>query len=159
MVSDREGRSGVRRRLAAVFAADVAGYSRLVGRDESGTLLALRKARKILDALIEEHSGRVANTAGDSVLAEFPSAIDAVQCASAAQRALLQTEGDRPLSEPLRFRMAVHMAILCPMAGICWVTALMFARGRRNWPNRVGFASRVPFMSRSAKPCRSSFEI
>jgi adenylate cyclase len=112
MALDKEIR--VARRLAAIFAADVAGYSRLVGQDETRTLQALRKAREVLDAMIEERGGRIANTAGDSVLAEFASVIDAGQCAIAAQRELLRTEGERPLPEPLRFRMAVHIGDIVP---------------------------------------------
>ena len=69
------------RRLVAVFAADVEGYSRLMGADEVGTLKGLTERRAILDGIIGEHGGRIANTAGDSVLAEFGSAVDAVQCA------------------------------------------------------------------------------
>src|SRR5262249_51165217 len=65
----------VSRRLVAVFAADVEGYSRLMGADEVGTLKGLTERRAILDRLIGEHSGRIANTAGDSVLAEFGSAV------------------------------------------------------------------------------------
>ena len=75
----------VERRLAAIFAADVAGYSRLMSQDKAGTLRALAGAREIMDGLIAEHGGRIANTAGDSVLAEFPSAVDAVQCAVVVQ--------------------------------------------------------------------------
>jgi len=69
----------VSRRIVAVFAADVEGYSRLMGTDEVGTLKRLTERRAILDRLIGEHRGRIANTAGDSVLAEFGSAVDAVQ--------------------------------------------------------------------------------
>ena len=72
----------VERRLAAIFAADVAGYSRLMGQDEVGTLRTLTACREIMDRLIVEHGGRIANTAGDSVLAEFPSAVDAVRSAT-----------------------------------------------------------------------------
>ena len=79
----------VERRLAAIFAADVAGYSRLVSQDEAGTLRALAAAREVMDGLIADHGGRIANTAGDSVLAEFPSAVDAVQCAVAVQEKLM----------------------------------------------------------------------
>jgi class 3 adenylate cyclase len=64
----------VERRLAATFAADVAGYSRLMSQNEAGTLRALAAAREVMDGVIAEHGGRIANTAGDSVLAEFPSA-------------------------------------------------------------------------------------
>ena len=78
----------VSRRLVAVFAADVEGYSRLMGADEVGTLKGLTERRAILDGLIAEHGGRIANTAGDSVLAEFGSAVDAVECGVTAQAAL-----------------------------------------------------------------------
>ena len=71
----------VERRLAAIFAADVAGYSRLMGQDEVGTLRTLTAHREIMDRLIAEGGGRIANTAGDSVLAEFGSVVDAVRCA------------------------------------------------------------------------------
>src|SRR5215213_4652367 len=91
----------IERRLAAIFAADVAGYSRLVEQDETGTLRTLSTHREIMDRLITEYGGRIANTAGDSVLAEFPSAVDAVQCAVQAQNALADldpgTDPDRAL--------------------------------------------------------------
>src|SRR3954454_14451317 len=80
----------VTRKLVAVFAADVEGYSRLMGTDEVGTLNGLTERRAILDRFIGEHRGRIANTAGDSVLAEFGSAVSAVQCAVEAQTALAE---------------------------------------------------------------------
>src|SRR4051812_14075328 len=82
----------VTRKLVAVFAADVEGYSRLMGADEVGTLKGLTERRAILDKLIGEHRGRIANTAGDSVLAEFGSAVEAVKCAVDEQTALTETE-------------------------------------------------------------------
>src|ERR671913_2107816 len=78
----------IERKLAAIFAADVAEYSRLMGQDEVGTLRTLAAHRQIMDRLIGEHRGRIANTAGDSVLAEFPSVVNAVQCAVEVQQAL-----------------------------------------------------------------------
>ena len=78
----------IERKLAAIFAADVAGYSRLMGQDEVGTLRTLAAHREIMDRLIGEQRGRIANTAGDSVLAEFPSVVDAVQCAVEIQKAI-----------------------------------------------------------------------
>ena len=71
----------VERKLSAIFAADVAGYSRLVGQDEAATLARLKACRAIVDQLIADHRGRIFNTAGDSVVADFASAVDAVQCA------------------------------------------------------------------------------
>jgi class 3 adenylate cyclase len=70
----------VERKLAAIFAADIAGYSRLMARDEVGTLARLKACRVIIDELIASHRGRIFNTAGDSVVADFASAVDAVQC-------------------------------------------------------------------------------
>ena len=99
----------VDRRLAAIFAADIAGYSRLVSQDEAGTLRALSAAREIMDRLIQEHGGRIANTAGDSVLAEFPSAVDAVQCAVAVQEKLAEGSTGEPEDRRLQFRIGVHV--------------------------------------------------
>jgi TolB-like protein/class 3 adenylate cyclase len=99
----------VERRLAAIFAADVAGYSRLMSQDEVGTLRALTAAREILDGSIGEHGGRIANTPGDSVLAEFPSAVDAVQCAVAVQERLGQVAADAPEDRRLHFRIGIHL--------------------------------------------------
>ena len=82
------------RRLVAIFAADVEGYSRLMGANEVETFQALTQRRTILDGLIASHRGRIANTAGDSVLAEFGSAVDAVQCAAEAQAALAGANAD-----------------------------------------------------------------
>src|SRR5207245_11338909 len=78
----------VERKLAAIFAADVADYSRLMGRDDVGTWRTLQAYRTILDRLITAHRGRIFNTAGDSVVADFASAVDAVECAVAVQKAL-----------------------------------------------------------------------
>jgi len=99
----------VSRRLVAVFAADVEGYSRLMGADEVGTLQGLTERRAILDRLIGEHGGRIANTAGDSVLAEFGSAVDAVQCAVAAQTALAEANSGIAADRRISFRIGIHV--------------------------------------------------
>ncbi len=99
----------VEQRLAEIFAADVAGYARLMGQDEVGTLRSLTVQREIMDRLIAEHGGRIANTAGDSVLAEFPSAVDAVQCAADVQEALAQAKQDTPEERRIRFPIGVHV--------------------------------------------------
>ena len=100
----------VERRLAAIFAADVAGYSRLMSQDEVRTLRSLTAHREIMDRLIAEHGGRIANTAGDSVLAEFPSAVDAVQCAVQVQEALASSQTrTNPRGARLQFRIGVHV--------------------------------------------------
>jgi class 3 adenylate cyclase len=77
------------RRLAAILAADVAGYSRLMGVDEEGTLTALKAYRReVIDPKIAEHRGRIVKTTGDGALVEFASAVDAVRCAMEIQRAM-----------------------------------------------------------------------
>ena len=97
------------RKLAAIFAADVAGYSRLMQRDEDATLRALRASRAIIDRLIAAHRGRIFGTAGDSVVADFASAVDAVDCALAVQEAIAGENEQRPDGERLWFRIGVHL--------------------------------------------------
>jgi adenylate cyclase len=99
----------VERKLAAIFAADVEGYSRLMGIDEVGTLRTLTAYREIIDALIAQDRGRIFNTAGDSVLAEFPSVVDAVQCAVDVQRAIAEENTKRSPEQQMRFRIGVHV--------------------------------------------------
>ena len=107
----------VSRRLVAVFAADVEGYSRLMGTDEVGTLKGLTERRAILDRFIGEHGGRIANTAGDSVLAEFGSAVEAVQCAVNAQTALAEANADVAPDRRISFRIGVHVGDVIVRAG------------------------------------------
>ena len=99
----------VQRRLAAILAADVAGYSRLMGSDEVSTLQELTQRRATLDSLIASHHGRIANTAGDSVLAEFGSAVDAVQCAVKAQAALAEANAGVAPDRHISFRIGIHV--------------------------------------------------
>jgi adenylate cyclase len=99
----------VERKLAAIFAADIAGYSRLMGRDEVGTLTRLKAFRVIVDELIEAHRGRIFNTAGDSVVADFASAVDAVQCAVAVQEAIAKENASSSADELMQFRIGVHV--------------------------------------------------
>jgi adenylate cyclase len=105
------------RRLVAVFAADVEGYSRLMGADEIGTLKGLTERRAILDKAIADHRGRIANTAGDSVLAEFGSAVNAVQCAVEAQAALAEANSSLPPEKRINFRIGVHVGDVMVRAG------------------------------------------
>ncbi len=98
------------RRLAAIVAADVAGYSRLVGLDEEGTLRSLHAHREeLLDPLIAEHGGRIANTAGDSLLLEFPSAVDAVRCAVAVQEGMARRNTEVEETRRIEFRIGINV--------------------------------------------------
>src|SRR4051794_4459715 len=111
------GSGRVERRLAAIFAADVAGYSRLMSQDEVATLRTLNASREIMDRLIAEHGGRIANTAGDSVLAAFPSAVDAVRCAVAVQEGLAEASAGEPQDQRLQFRVGIHVGDVAVRGG------------------------------------------
>jgi adenylate cyclase len=96
------------RRLAAIVAADVEGYSRLMHRDEESTMALLSARRAMIDNLIVGHRGRIANTAGDSVLAEFASVLDAVSCAVAIQQAMEAADAVDP-QLTMRFRIGINV--------------------------------------------------
>jgi adenylate cyclase len=101
--------AGVERRLAAVLAADVAGYSRLMGADEVGTLAALKMLRReIVDPTIAAHHGRIVKTTGDGMLVEFASAVDAVTCAMAVQEKMAERTAEE--SGPrIQFRIGINI--------------------------------------------------
>jgi adenylate cyclase len=100
----------VERRLAAVLAADVAGYSRLMGRDEEGTLAQLKSLRKTLvDPTIAAHRGRIVKTTGDGMLVEFASAVDAARCAAELQRGMAGQNSDVPQDTRIEFRIGIHV--------------------------------------------------
>ena len=100
----------VERRLAAILAADVAGYSRLMGADEEGTLARLKACRKALvDPKISEYRGRIVKTTGDGMLVEFGSAVDAVRCAVEVQRGVASSNVDIPEAKRIEFRIGIHV--------------------------------------------------
>lgn len=100
----------VRRRLAAVLAADVAGYSRLMSHDEAGTARRLREHFAALQPLVARHAGRIVNTMGDGWLAEFPSAVAAVESAIAMQRLMARRNHRADADERMFFRIGIHLA-------------------------------------------------
>ncbi len=104
------GRERVERRLAAILAADVAGYSRLMGEDEEGTLAALKAIRRELgDPKIKEHRGRIVKTTGDGLLIEFGSVVDAVRCAVETQREMVERNATVPEARRIQFRMGINL--------------------------------------------------
>jgi len=99
----------VERRLAAIMAADVAGYSRMMGEDEEGTLAALKAIRRELaDPKIAEHRGRIVKTTGDGVLVEFASVVDAMRCAAEVQRAMAERNAGVSPAKRIEFRIGIH---------------------------------------------------
>ncbi|MDH3242806.1 MAG: adenylate/guanylate cyclase domain-containing protein [Alphaproteobacteria bacterium] len=101
---------GIERRLAAILAADVVGYSRLMGQDEAGTLAQLKSHRKdLFDPKIAEHRGRVVKLMGDGALVAFASVVDAVQCAVEIQRAMVQRTAEVPKDKCIQFRIGINL--------------------------------------------------
>src|SRR5207253_5111133 len=118
------GPARVERRLAAILAADVAGYSRLMGEDEEGTLAALKAIRRELgDPKIAAHRGRIVKTTGDGLLVEFPSVVDAVRCAVAVQRAMAERNIGVSAGRRIEFRFGIHPG----------------ATGARSWARRCRY--------------------
>jgi class 3 adenylate cyclase len=107
MEQDQPTRIG--RRLAAIVAADVAGYSRLMGLDEVGTARTLREHRAVTDALVAKHGGRLVKSTGDGVLLEFPSVVDAVECAVAVQAVMAERNEEVPVDRRMLFRIGINL--------------------------------------------------
>jgi len=99
----------VERKLTAILCADVHGYSRLMGEDEEATLRTLTSHRKLIDSAIEQHHGRFVNSAGDSVLAEFASVVEAVNCAVDIQTGLKAENESIPPERRMEFRIGVNL--------------------------------------------------
>src|SRR5215468_1882547 len=98
------------RRLAAIVSADVAGYSRLMGRDESGTLAALKAHRReLIDPKIAEYGGRIVKTTGDGLLLEFPSVVDGVRCAVDMQRGMVARNAEVAPDKRIDFRIGINV--------------------------------------------------
>src|ERR1700720_710525 len=97
------------RKLTAILCADVFGYSRLMGVDEESTLRTLSSHRKIIDGLIDQHHGRFVNSAGDSVLAEFASVVNAVQCAVEIQTKLKAENANLSPERRMEFRIGINL--------------------------------------------------
>ncbi len=97
------------RRLAAILAADVVGYSRLMGADEEATLATLNACREVIDRLVADHRGRVFGSAGDSVIAEFTSPVEAVRCAVKVQQEIEARNANLPEDRRMRFRIGVNL--------------------------------------------------
>ena len=102
-------REQVQRRLTAILAADVAGYSRLMGSDEEGTLASLKACRELIDLKSKEHRGRVVNTPGDSALVEFASAVDAARCAMEIQKLMAERNAVIPEERRIEFRIGINV--------------------------------------------------
>src|SRR5258708_26657647 len=95
--------------LNTVLCADVHGYSRLMGADEAGTFGTLRRHRSAIAGLVERHDGRIVNTWGDAVIAEFASVVEAVQCAVEVQQEISNQDSDPPHAHQMRVRIGINL--------------------------------------------------
>jgi len=132
----------IRRRLSTILAADVAGYSRLMGANEERTLERLDDARAVMDAAIARYGGRIANTAGDSVIAEFPGPAEAVRCALEVQEEIRADYGGLPEAERLQFRIGINLGSI-------------MANGRDVLGDNVNIAARIENIAQPGGICIS----
>ena len=131
------------RRLAAVVSADVAGYSRLMGRDESGTLATLKALRReVVDPRIAAHGGRIVKTTGDGLLVEFPSVVDAVRCVVEVQTEMFARGATTPDDRRIAFRIGINLAISLPTTATSSATASISPRVCRRSRRSAGPAFR-----------------
>jgi adenylate cyclase len=130
------------RRLAAILSADVAGYSRLMAEDEAGTVRTLTDYREEIAVLVRQHRGRVVDTAGDNLLAEFPAGTDAVQCAVEVQGVLRVRNAPVPVESRMEFRIGVHLGEVR-------------AEGDRIYGNAVNIAARLEALAEPGGICVS----
>src|SRR4051812_17392770 len=109
MTDDKMTDNKVKRRLTTVLCADAYGYSRLMEADEASTLEALRRYRTAIAGLVERHDGRIVNTWGDAVIAEFPSVVEAVQCAVEIQQEISNQDSDSSHANRMQFRIGINL--------------------------------------------------
>jgi class 3 adenylate cyclase len=137
------------RKLAAILAADIAGYTRLMGTDEEGTHAALRSHREAADQLIAAHHGRVFGSAGDSVVAEFASAVEAIQAAVDIQRDIARRNETVPVNKQLCFRMGLNIGDVMVEGNNLFGAVSMSLHACRRWPSPAAFAFRATSTTKS----------
>src|SRR3954451_1636367 len=101
--------AGIQRKLTTILAADAEGHGRLMAADEDAAMTLLSASRDVFGRLIEGHRGRIANTAGDGLIADVPSVVEAVKCAAEVQTQLAARDAGRDPIAPMRFRIGVHL--------------------------------------------------
>src|SRR5262245_41303335 len=130
------------RKLAAIFSADVKGYSRLMGEDEEATIHTLTAYRAVLTALIQQHRGRVVDSPGDNLLAEFVSVVDAVRCAVEIQQELKVRNAELPDQRRMEFRIGINLGDVV-------------VEGERIYGDGVNIAARLGEFSKRRSPYQS----
>jgi hypothetical protein len=134
----------VKRRLTTSLAADVESYTRLMREDEEATLRTLSEYREVIDGLIERHDGRMFSTAGDSVLAEFSSTVEAVRCAIAFQEEIAAYNTELPKKRRLKFRIGLNVGDVMAKGEALYGDGSMLPLVWRDWPIRAVSAYSPP---------------
>ena len=134
---------GVNRRLTAILSADVEGYSRLMSQDEVGTIRTLTTYREAMTTLIQQYKGRVVDSPGDNLLAEFPSVMNAVNCAVEIQQDLAERNTETPSTRMMQFRIGVNLGDVVEEEG-------------RIYGDGVNIASRIESLAEAGGICISS---
>ena len=141
----------VKRKLTAILSADVQGYSRLMGDDERATVETITAYRKVMTDLIQDHHGKVVDAKGDNVLAEFPSVVDAIQCAVEIQKELTLRNADLTEHRKMKFRIGVNLGDVIKKMRPYTETVSILRPGWRAWPIAGGSAFPEPLLTRSVR--------
>jgi class 3 adenylate cyclase len=157
--SDLSGGERLERKLTAILCADVYGYSRLTGENEEATHRTLKSYRKLIDALIDQHHGRFVHSAGDSVLAEFGSVVNAVQCAVEIQTALKAENARLPAERRMEFRIGINLGDVIVDGVEIYGDGVNVAPASRVSPTPAPSSSQAASASSSAISCRSATPI
>jgi adenylate cyclase len=137
------GHARVERRLAAILAADVAGYSRLTGADEEGTLSRLRALRtELINPTIAGHHSRIVKTTGDGLLVEFASVVDALRCAAEAQGGMAERDAAVPTDNRIEFRIGVNVRDIVVEDGDIFGDGVNVATRLEVWPSPASVSRR-----------------
>ena len=148
------------RRLAAILASPVAGYSRLMGADEEGTLERLKALRReLLDPKIAEHNGRIVKTIGDGLLVEFPSVVDAVRCAVEVQQAMPERNTGVATDSRIELRIGINLGDVMSTATTSTATVSTSPHGSKPWPMPAACSSPIRCMTTCATGCPLSSRI
>ncbi|UCF90475.1 MAG: adenylate/guanylate cyclase domain-containing protein, partial [Desulfobacterales bacterium] len=131
---------GFKRKLTAILSADVAGYSRLMGEDEAATVKTLETYKQVMFSLIKQHRGRVIDSPGDNLLAEFVSVVDAVQCGVAVQKKIQARNADLPENRKMNFRIGINLGDV-------------IVEGGRIYGDGVNIAARVEALAEAGGIC------
>ena len=145
---------GFHRKLAAILSADVAGYSRLMQDDEAATVETLESYKQAFFDLIKQHRGRVVDSTGDNLFAEFASVVDAVQCAVAMQKEFRAHNSELPENRRMLFRIGVNLGDVIEEGDRIFGDGVNIAARLESWPSLAASAFPRPPSTRSKPSCR-----